>query len=52
MLFIIICDINEAKNVYNIFKTVCNNLNDVINIINYIKHKLKYNVIKYEKLNN
>ena len=51
MLFIIVYNVNEVKNIYNIFKTICNSLNDVINIVNYIKCKLKYNVIKCKKLN-
>ena len=42
---------NEIKNVYNIFKTVCNNLNNVINVVNHVKSKLKYNVSRCKKLN-
>ena len=52
MLFTIVCDINEIKNVYNIFKTVHNNLNDVMNIVNHVKCKLKCDIVEHEKLNN
>ena len=51
MLFIIICNINKAKNVYNIFKIICNSLNNIINVVNHVKCKLKHNVIKCKKLN-
>ena len=51
MLFTIICDMNEVKNVYDILKTVYNSLNDVINAVNHVKCKLKCDTIKYEKLN-
>ena len=44
-------NVNNNKNVYDIFKTIHNNLNNVINTVNYVKHKLKYNVIKHKKLN-
>ena len=46
------CNMNEIKNVYNIFKIVCNNLNNVIHIVNYVKCRLKYDIVKCKKLNN
>ena len=52
MLFIIVHDINKIKNVYNIFKIVYNNLNDVMNIVNHVKCKLKCDIVKCKKLNN
>ena len=52
MLFIIMCNMNKIKNVYDIFKIIYNNLNDVINVVNHIKCKLKHDVIKCKKLKN
>ena len=52
MLFTVMHNINKIKNIYDIFKTVYNNLNDIMNIVNYVKHKLKHDVIKHKKLNN
>ena len=51
MLFTIMHNVNEVKNVYDIFKIIHNNLNDVMNTVNHVKHKLKHDVIKHEKLN-
>ena len=40
----------KVKNAYNLFNTIYNSLNDAINVMNYVKHKLKHETVKHVKL--
>ena len=41
----------KEKNAYDFLEIIHNNLNDAMNAMNHMKHKLKHDVVKHEQLN-